>query len=602
MLHKIDWYRVILDEGHEYFQYNRRSAILDTRREICRLQSNYRWLCTGTPLSYYLDSWIVFDYLYPELFADKSSDRIENAINQQQCVLSREYQYRWILRPLIDSLYQRHTHQSVEQMKVDIPQPIIRTEFLDFSEVERNFYDSLADRGKKLQLCTHLQNLQDHLSVLGVKPLSLGEIHTKMTRYYQERLDKLTKRVSRLENDRTKVEGYLAEMEQQYEMEEKDGKGEERGVELVDGAKKKRKLEKTQNGNSREKKAELKASRQKRICEINDKIKECQPKINTIQSKLIIFQGLDEKLRETENCPVCWEDLNSVTKSITPCGHFVCWRCLNTISEGKSSLECPMCRFSFERTEIQQIRDEEKSPVGKGRGDDEVEGGEGDSCDIDLKEEALIEKWGTKFARMLRLVSEVLQQDPEHRIIIFSQWDKTLTMIQKALSSINVDNVIIQGQIYTIQSRIQRFRTDPSCRVVLISSSKNASGVNLTEASHVLLLDSLNTTREEARGLEEQAIGRAVRLGQKRRVEVRRLIIRNSIEHDFYLRNIGVPRYTNIQPAVMTEDGEFVDVEEVEEEDSGVGNSGGVGDSGVGDGIGEVGVTDANHEPSPMVI
>ena len=48
-------------------------------------------------------------------------------------------------------------------MRVDIPKPVINTEFLNFSEVERNFYDSLQDRGKKLQLYTHLQNIQHHV-------------------------------------------------------------------------------------------------------------------------------------------------------------------------------------------------------------------------------------------------------------------------------------------------------------------------------------------------------------------------------------------------------------------------------------------------------
>ena len=42
-----------------------------------------------------------------------------------------------------------------------------------------------------------------------------------------------------------------------------------------------------------------------------------------IQSKLMIFQGLDERLQETENCPVCWEKLADVTQSVTPCGHLI---------------------------------------------------------------------------------------------------------------------------------------------------------------------------------------------------------------------------------------------------------------------------------------
>ena len=52
------------------------------------------------------------------------------------------------------------------------------------------------------------------------------------------------------------------------------------------------------------------------------------------------------------------------------------------------------------------------------------------------------------------------------------------------------------------------------------------------------LLDTLNTTKEKAQIIEEQAIGRAVRIGQKDEVLVKRFIMRNSIEHDYYIRNI----------------------------------------------------------------
>ena len=63
---------------------------------------------------------------------------------------------------------------------------------------------------------------------------------------------------------------------------------------------------------------EIQASRIKRLAELNEKKDKYQGDFNTIQSKLVIFTGLDERLKETENCPVCWESMEEVTKSITP--------------------------------------------------------------------------------------------------------------------------------------------------------------------------------------------------------------------------------------------------------------------------------------------
>ena len=71
-----------------------------------------------------------------------------------------------------------------------------------------------------------------------------------------------------------------------------------------------------------------------------------------------------------------------------------------------------------------------------------------------------------------------------------------------------------------------------------MSSDKAVSGLTLTEANHIILLDTLNTDRESSKIIEEQAIGRAVRIGQTHRVNVKRLIMNDTIEYDFYLQNI----------------------------------------------------------------
>ena len=103
----------------------------------------------------------------------------------------------------------------------------------------------------------------------------------------------------------------------------------------------------------------------------------------------------------------------------------------------------------------------------------------------------------------------------------------------------NINNIFINGSINTVNSKIKKFKLDNTNNVVFISSDKSPSGLNLQEASHIILLDSLNTTKENAISIEDQAIGRAVRIGQTKTVNVKRLIMRNTIEHDMYIRNIS---------------------------------------------------------------
>lgn len=68
---------------------------------------------------------------------------------------------------------------------------------------------------------------------------------------------------------------------------------------------------------------------------------------------------------------------------------------------------------------------------------------------------------------------------------------------------------------------LQAFQRDPPTTVFLLSVRSGAVGINLTAASHVFLLEPcLNPA------LEDQAIGRAWRMGQKREVVVKRLFVK----------------------------------------------------------------------------
>ena len=73
----------------------------------------------------------------------------------------------------------------------------------------------------------------------------------------------------------------------------------------------------------------------------------------------------------------------------------------------------------------------------------------------------------------------------------------------------------------------------------MLSSDSCSSGSNLTEANHIILLDTINAQKSESKAIEDQAIGRAVRIGQKQNVHVYRLIMKDTIEHEYFIRNMS---------------------------------------------------------------
>ena len=236
-------------------------------------------------------------------------------------------------------------------------------------------------------------------------------------------------------------------------------------------------------------------------------------KLASAKFKFDIFNNIEEKLDENESCPICLEEFDELTKVITPCGHFICGCCVTRLfantTRRDSFQKCPMCRYIFSKEELTVFKND---------------------TPIEVDE---INKWGTKMARLISYVNEVLSTEGD-RIIIFSQWDNMLKLVCSVLKDSSIKHITVDGSMYTINNKIRKFKLDDTIKVALLSSEKSSSGLNLTEANHIILLDTLNTDKDTARIIEEQAIGRSVRIGQTKTVKVQRFIMRNTVEHDFY--------------------------------------------------------------------
>jgi len=108
----------------------------------------------------------------------------------------------------------------------------------------------------------------------------------------------------------------------------------------------------------------------------------------------------------------------------------------------------------------------------------------------------------------------------------------------------NIGSSMVKGTVYQRNKAIKTFQDmdkSQECKVILLSLKNAASGSNLVEGSHVILLDPMSGSRRQAEDIENQAIGRAYRQGQDKQITVVRIIIRDTIEHQLYLTNTVNP-------------------------------------------------------------
>jgi len=115
------------------------------------------------------------------------------------------------------------------------------------------------------------------------------------------------------------------------------------------------------------------------------------------------------------------------------------------------------------------------------------------------------------------------------KAVLFSQWTKCLDWIKQQLDARleKCGTLIYHGGVPTKKREpiLRRFREDPESHLLLMSYGTGAVGLNLQFAGYVFLFD-----RWWNPAVEDQAINRAHRIGQKSRVIVTKFICKDTIE------------------------------------------------------------------------
>ena len=112
-----------------------------------------------------------------------------------------------------------------------------------------------------------------------------------------------------------------------------------------------------------------------------------------------------------------------------------------------------------------------------------------------------------------------------HKVLVFSQFVKHLAIVKEFLEEEKIRFSYLDGSTRDRQSQVESFQQDPAIKVFLISLKAGGVGLNLTAAEYVFLLDPWWNP-----AVESQAIDRAHRIGQQKKVFTYKFITRNTVE------------------------------------------------------------------------
>lgn len=217
-------------------------------------------------------------------------------------------------------------------------------------------------------------------------------------------------------------------------------------------------------------------------------------------------------------CPICYNAFED--PAVTPCGHWFCDVCICTALQ-RTSRACPMCRRALTPgvVKLGVLGSATATATGSGSGApaplDSVPAGSGSVACM------------SKVDAVVHMLESMRSGDPTGKYLVFSHSNAALKTLRPLLAARGFGVRTIHGGMAAPQrsSAIAAFQTDPRTTVFLLGARAACTGITLTAANHVVIMDPGFDPVEET-----QCIGRAHRFGQTRDVKVWRMYMRGTVE------------------------------------------------------------------------
>jgi SNF2 family DNA or RNA helicase len=476
-IYNLYWYRVVIDEFHEIENLN-------LFFKIKYLESDFRWIISGTPFQEN------YTNTKEELLHSSFSNILDYLLKKNDCINRIDlidldnYNY-------IKNHFSRNTHKkNIKILK--LPEIVYETHWLNFTDTEQMIYNAyLANPNNNeydiflRQICCHPMISNTIRENISNKVENLSEIQDIIKKMYFSDYEKLEKNYNELIEKNSKIN---------LEIEEyvKNSKT-ELGIY--------KKLKEDFNNN-------------------NQKIIQIKKEKDGLEQTLIYYKKFLEILSDMEKikmeqCTICLDNIKENDLGITTCGHIYCYSCIITVlkenNNSNSMTKCPICNKNLKMNNIYLIT-------------------KNISNDVNML--------GTK----LSFIINYIKKTPTKFRIIFSQWDYLLKEVGKILALNDIKHLYCQGNVYQKDKVLQLFNEkngdDNEYKIIMLSTKSTVSGSNLTNAEEVIFLDPIYGDLQYRLNIENQAIGRVRRLGNKFKIiKIIRILIKNTVEEKIYNSN-----------------------------------------------------------------
>lgn len=234
---------------------------------------------------------------------------------------------------------------------------------------------------------------------------------------------------------------------------------------------------------------------------------------------LFFEQSLDECDGGIE-CPVCLKQCRRAECSIAKCAHKACSECWSKIQ--MTNPVCPICRQPIGGSLI-------ALSVGHPRGVRELP-------------ELPGTPFGSKVACVVETLRAIKQEGPDDKILIFCECEELKLRVAAAFRELNLPHLKLAGNTAERCRTVREFLAPQGPAVLLLSMAMSPSGLDLSVANHVILVQPTwhGGSDDKSVDFEAQSVGRCWRLGQQRQVHVYRLCMVGTVEEDVVDRRMAL--------------------------------------------------------------